>query len=187
MKKTIIFILVLTLLLSGNAAYAEDNIFNLGAFPLKTSRTVIHYMMENLSASNPEIFEAEIPWSTGVSKYNSETYTLPLRRGQIFKYKDTILDIKTAGESFSFICNYFDSNDQVNSVEIACELDAKYLEKMEVKSLFFDNYKSLGLTRDPSVKGRLEDKYYSASETIDGIVISMSVNVLHFRLTFSLA
>lgn len=195
MKKALLLLFTIIFVFSVDAAYASDvysvqksdsYIFNLAAFPLKTPREILHYMMENYAAERTGSFSADIPWSAGAQKINSETYVLPLRAGQVFKFKDVPLDIRTSGESFSFICSY-DENDQISSIEIACELDSEYLDMMQVKSLFFDNYKALGLNTDPSVKGRADDNYYVASETIDGIIITISINKLDFRFSVGLS
>ncbi len=185
MKKIIVSVLLLIVFLFGTFASAADEAtFNLGAFPFGTLRTTLHSMMDNLPVINKNIFVAEIPWANGVGEYNSEIYELPVRVNQHFKYNDNDLDFKIAGNSFNFYCNY-DSNEKLITTGITCELDTKYLDMMEVKSLFFDNYKALGLDHDPSVKGRVDDNYYFADETIDDVSVKMSLYNLSFDLSFT--
>lgn len=161
---------------------ADNNVFNLAAFPLKTSRETLRYMMDNLPVLEIETNEVEEPWTHSIIE--ADIYVLPVLENQAFRYKETDLLFDVVGDEFSLVCQ-LDSKEEVTSVSVWCSLDEKYLAPMEVKKLFFSLYESLGLTGAPDVKGSIVDKNYYAFETIDGVEIGISLNELSFGITIS--
>ena len=161
---------------------ADNNVFNLAAFPLKTSRETLRYMMDNLPVLKVETNEVEEPWTHSIIK--ADVYVLPVLDNQTFRYKETDLLFDIVGDEFSMVCQ-LDSKEEVTSVSVWCTLDEKYLDPMEVKNLFFSLYEPLGLTDAPHVKGSIADKNYYAFETIDGVEIGISLNELSFGITIS--
>ena len=161
---------------------SDNHVFNLAAFPLKTTRETLRYMMDNLPVLEVKTNEVEEPWTH--STLVADIYVLPVLENQVFRYKDTDLLFDIGEDNFSLACQ-LDSKEEVTQVSVWCTLDEKYLAPMEVKKLFFSLYEALGLEGEPNVKGSIADKNYYAFETIDGVDIGLSLSELSFSITIS--